>query len=124
MPDKQQHHYFATNAMGWATAETREEAQTKLMQDTDPTWVRNCLKSGNLLTVFSCKVPLPADASYKIDWYVPQVDGVSDGQNHFVTYLTKTKHALMRDPSDALKLRIKELEADLEGAGGLDPDAS
>lgn len=119
-------HYFATHAMGWATALTREEAQQKLMQDTDPTWVRNCLRSGNLLTVFSCKVPLPEGAPYKIDWYVPKVDGVSasirrpsqrclrlDGQNHFVTYLTKTKHALMRDPSDELTLRIKELEESL-----------
>jgi len=105
------HHYFATNAMGWAIAETKDEAISRLLlKNTDPSWARNCLKDGTHLTVFVCRVPLAESAHYKIEWYVPQVEGITESQNYMVTYLTKTKYAVMRDPND----RIKQLEADVD----------
>jgi hypothetical protein len=60
--------------------------------------------------MFSCRVPLPDDAHYKIEWYKPAVDGITEGKNHLVTYLTKTKYAIHRDPND----RITQLRHDVE----------
>ena len=106
-------HFFANHAIGWATGATEEEAIEKLMlQNTDPTWARNCLKGGVPLVFFSCRVPLPIDAPYRINWYQPEVDGISECKNHEVLYLTKTKYAIRRDPHD----KIKQLEHALEAA--------
>jgi hypothetical protein len=109
------HHFFATHALNWATSDvSREDAIEKLCRVTDPTWVKNCLKSGNLLTVFTCQVNCPMDQAYKIQWFQPVDVDTQDGENYYVTYLTRTTHAVMRDPSDALGLEIKRLEADGE----------
>lgn len=105
-------HYFANHALAWAVAPTREEAIEKLLlQGTDPTWVRNCLKSGNFVTVYSCKVHADIKTPYKIEWFQPKGVESSDGQNHLVTYLTKTKYATHRDPADEshrLRHELKE----------------
>ena len=109
------HHYFATHAMGWVTADTEAEAIEKLMlKNTDPSWVRNCLKSGEPLVFFTCRIPLASDASYKIEWFVPQVEGITEAKNYLVTYLTKTKFAVMRDPRDEIKKLKAELSPSIE----------
>lgn len=110
---EQQHHYYATHALGWVTAETKDAAIEKLLlKNTDPSWNRNCLKDGAFLTVFVCRVPLPSTASYKIEWYMPVVDGITEPENHIVTYLTKTKYAIARDLNDEIKKLNKQI-ADL-----------
>ncbi len=120
-----QHHYFASHAIGWVTADTEAEAVEKLLlKNTDPGWCRNCLKDGTFIIMFVCRVPLPADAPYKINWYQPVVDGITEGKNLIVTYLTKTKYATARDPNDEIRVlehridkyveRIEELVAEIE----------
>lgn len=109
-------HFFATHALGYAKAETREEAIKALMGRTDPKWVNNCLKDGSLLTVFTCQVNCPVDEGYRIEWFCPTGVEWQDGENYFVTYLTRTKHAVMRDPSDLLTVKVRQLEEQLEQA--------
>lgn len=106
-------HFYASHALAWAVADTRKGAIDKLMEATDPAWARNCLKSGSVLSVFSCQVNVAIDVPYKISWFCPADVDWQDGRNDFVTYMTKTKYALMRDPSDALGVKIKKLEAEL-----------
>lgn len=108
------HHFFATHALGWATGTTRKEAQDKLMERTDATWARNCLKGGNVLSIFSCRVNVSEDTPYKIQWFQPIDVSTQDGQNHFVTYMTKTNYSLMRDPADAQIQKIGKLQAVVE----------
>jgi hypothetical protein len=105
------YHYFANHALGWVTADSEEAAIKRLLlENTDPAWVRNCLKAGEPLVLFVCRVPLPADAPYRIEWFAPKVEGLTEGKNFLVTYLTKTKYAVMRDPND----EIRKLEHELE----------
>lgn len=114
------HHYFATHALGWETGATLEEAIEKLLlRNTDPTWVRNCLKDGVLLPIFTCKVHEQAEKAYKINWFQPVGVETSEKKNVLVTYLTKKAYAYCDDPGDdiqRLTARIKELEADLSYA--------
>ena len=94
-------HYFATHALGYAVADTRDEAIANLLlQNTDPKWVRNCLKDGNFVTVYSTRVHADSKAAYKIEWYQPVGVETSEGQNDLVTYLTKTKFAVSPDGND------------------------
>lgn len=107
-----QFHYFATNPMGWATSDTRDSAIEKLLlKNTDPTWARNCLKSGEPLVIFVCRVPLEEKASYEIEWYVPVVEDITETENLLVTYLTKTKFAVMKDARDEVTKLTKKLKA-------------
>jgi len=106
----EQFHYYAAHGLGWATADSKEAAIERLLlkNNTDPTWCRNCLKAGDFLTVFVCRVPLPATAPYKVEWYVPQVDGITEASNHIVTYLTKTKCATTPDLNDKIKVLTRD----------------
>jgi hypothetical protein len=56
-----------------------------------------------LLTFFVCRVPLAEEAHYQIEYYVPQVEGITECENRCVTYLTQTKFATMVDPHDKIK---------------------
>lgn len=106
MSEQQQHHYFASHAMGWVTADTQEEAVEKLLlTNTDSKWANNCLKAGEPLVFYTTRVPLPQDAHYSIEWFAPQVEGCTEGANHLVTYLTKKTFAIMDDPRDEIKRR-------------------
>ncbi len=108
---KKEFHYFANHAVGWVTADTEDEAVEKLLlQNTDPTWCRNCLKAGEFIIVFVCRVPLASTAPYKIEWSRPVVDGITESKNLIVTYLTKTKYATARDPNDEIAQLTHELE--------------
>lgn len=91
-------HYFASCVFGWAVATTREEALEKCLNQfrTDiKRIVLNRQKEGSPgFYMWSCKVPLPIEAHYSIDWFAPQVDGVTGAQEHYVTYVTVKKHAI------------------------------
>jgi len=95
-------HYFASHALGYAMAESREEAIDKLIEgfhhDLKP-WLLNCHKAGDPgVYMWSCKVKAPMEAAYKIEWYAPKGVETEDGREHYLTYLTKKKHAVYNKP--------------------------
>ena len=108
--NRNDHHYYASHAMGWATGATEQAAIDNLMlNNTETSWVNNCLKAGEPLVFFSCRVPVPKSTPYEIEWYVPKVAGLTECQNHLVLYKTKTKYAIMNDPRDVIKTLQREL---------------
>jgi len=115
MSDKKEvGHWFANHGLGWSVSEvSREDAIEKLLLsvNTPKDWHRNCLKDGGVLSVYSCYVPVDIKTAYKIEWFTPVVDGVRDGANHMVTYLTQKKCAYMRDPSDLINKQLREEQA-------------
>lgn len=86
-------HYFATCAFGWATADTRDEAITKLVNRfrTDCKRVAaNCIKEGQPGMYFwTCKVHAPSDANYAINFYQPQGVETSEHKEHAITKVLK-----------------------------------
>lgn len=108
------HHYFATNALGWATAPTLEEAIEKLWRsytsgDTRK-WLANSHKEGNFgITFWTCRVPVAADQEYRIEFYAPKVDGLTESTHWFLTYYSKNKIAYSRDPEDTIRHLQKQL---------------
>jgi hypothetical protein len=98
----EQQHYYATCAVGWATAETREEALRKLVNSCSPEIRRatkRLQKEGKPgFYLWSCCVPLPADAHYKIEWYKPVVEGLTETSEHYVTYCTTKEQAIWTPP--------------------------
>lgn len=69
------HHYFASSAFGWATAETRDKAIAKLAR-MDAVEIRRLLPTGGLLVYTVC-VNLPPDTPYDIENYAPST--MNDG---------------------------------------------
>jgi hypothetical protein len=117
----QQHHYFVSHALGWATGEDLESTIEKLWQGrhTDvKKWLTNAQKEGNPgINFFACKVPLPADADYKIEWYCPKVEGLTECGNHLLTYYTQKKIAHCPDRGDdvrKLQQQLRDTKAQLE----------
>jgi len=109
------HHYFATHALGYATGVTRDDAIDNLLRGPNShgvkAWLLNIQKAGNPgLPMFITRVPLAADASYKISFYQPDVEGLTESQNRILTYISKKDFATMADPND----RIRQLESDLK----------
>lgn len=113
-------HYFVSNGLGWATAETLDEAIDRLWhaRHTDVrNWLKNAQKDGQLgLPFYCCKVPLPKDAEYSISWYAPEVEGLTECQNRILTYYTQKKIAHAADPTD----QIRRLENELNELKGND----
>lgn len=106
-------HYFVSHGLGWQVGATLEEAMQKAFCTSFygdiRKWLLNCQKDGKAgIPVFSCRVPLKADASYKIDWFCPVVEGLTERKNLIVTYRTMKKVAWMHDPCD----EIRELKAE------------
>jgi hypothetical protein len=94
------HHYFASFGLGWATADTRDEALEKLAKNFMGD-IRGWLKHSHVngepgIYFWSCKVHAPADAAYKIEWFQPQEVECSDGQEHYLTHATQKKVAFWR----------------------------
>lgn len=108
------HHYFASNGLGWATAPTMQEAIEKLWHSrhTDVRkWLANCHKDGLPgINFYVCRVPLPADESYRIEYFAPKVPGLSEQANLLLTYYSKTKIAWAADKID----KIRALQAEIE----------
>lgn len=122
MTDNTQHHYFASHALGWATAPTLEEAIEKLWHGryTDVNkWLLNARKDGSVgLNFFCCRVPLPADANYSIEFYCPKVEGITETANYLLTYYTQKKVVWARDKGDEVRTLKRELDAALAELAG------
>lgn len=111
-------HYFASHALGWATAETKEDAIEKLWRQFTSgdirKWLQNAHKSGEFgLHFWCCRVPLPADADYRIEYYAPKVEGVTEGGNYILTYYTSKVMKWRADPEDQVR-RLEQRFRDLE----------
>lgn len=95
--ERQQHHYFASFVLGWATGVTRGEAVEKLISNFRSdfkTITANCQKDGEPgCYLWSCKVDAPADSAYKIRNYAPYDVKTCRGLHHHVTYVTGKKVA-------------------------------
>lgn len=64
-------HYFVSSLFGWATDEDRAKAVARCKRESSNYYTR-----GKQIQMNIYLVPLPADASYEIDYYRPVVDGV------------------------------------------------
>ena len=96
------YHYYASHALGYAMAESREEAVEKLAKMSGmnmKSWLLNSHKEGEPgVYVWSCKVMLPIDAEYKIEWFQPVGVPKMDGREHYVTYYSAKKVAIYNKP--------------------------
>ena len=91
MSNSTAHHYFASCALGWSTAPTRREALDKLVrsQHLDSAFVKRMHKQGVAgVYCWACKVHAPESANYKINFYAPADIETSDGEEHYLTYVT------------------------------------
>lgn len=88
----QQHHYFASCAFGWATADTQDEAVEKLansFRSEVKKCVANAQKKGEPgFYIWTCMVHEPQEAHYKIEWFAPKDVEISDQHHHHITYIT------------------------------------
>lgn len=66
-------HYFGSTAYNWATGATRAEVLAKLGRRTGADLLKQHAKAHGGLYVWTCRVPLPADASYDIQNFAPVV---------------------------------------------------
>jgi len=98
------HHYFVSCGYGWALGETRDAAIVKLA-----THFRYSLKENIKLQhmagepgayVWSCKVMVPIDSEYEIEWYRPSNVPIENAQQHYITYLTKNALAYTNRESE------------------------
>jgi hypothetical protein len=109
------YHYFVSHGLGWKTGATLEEAIkgafcTSYYGDMR-SWLNNIHKEGNPgIPFYCCRVPLAADANYSIQWFQPEVEGLTECQNRIVTYVTKKKVAHMRCPEDKIRKLQKQLD--------------
>ena len=109
-----QEHYYATCALGWKTAPTREEAIEGLVKAFRSDFIRmtkNLQKEGNAgAYIWSCKVHAPADAHYAIEFYVPKGVEISDVEEYATTYVTQKQIAYCRDYKQEARLLREKLE--------------
>lgn len=109
-------HYFATHALGFATADTREGAIEKLLTELNlgragdlRTIVANHHKDGEPgLYIWTARVHAE-EGSYRIEWYMPKDVEADDAREHYLTYFTKKKYAVWDKPvEESLAGRMKE----------------
>lgn len=86
-------HYFASNALAWATGDTREEAIEKAIRHAGTAHVKritaNLHKNGQPgFYCWSVKVFADRKAEYTIDWFTPQGVELEAGRHHDVTHIT------------------------------------
>ena len=63
------------------------------------------------INFFVCKVPLPLEAPYSIEWFAPKVEGLEEAENLILTYYTKKKIAYGKDYESLLRHERKKEEA-------------
>lgn len=88
-----QTHYFASNALAWATGETRAEAIEKAIRHAGTDMVKqttlNLHKDGQPgFYCWSCEVQGPSTADYRIEWFMPKGIDIEEPRHHDVTYIT------------------------------------
>lgn len=98
MTDKASTHYFASNAFGWGVGDTREEAITNVIRNTDSTTAKKAiarlLKEGEPgLYCWSCKVLAPRAESYSIEFYQPKGVECEDVQHIHMLHVTSKRLA-------------------------------
>ena len=108
-------HYYAANGLGWGTGPTLEDAIARMIQavgvSESKKWIANSHKSGKPgVSFWSCRVPLPADADYRIDWFQPQVEGLTECGNKFLTYCTAKERAWCPDQQDVITRLQRRLD--------------
>lgn len=91
-------HWFATCALGWACAPTRDEAIEKLINHLGRTsigdLVRRAQREGTPgLYVWTAHIDAPQSAPYKIEWFQPVGVDLLDTAAYYLTYVTKKKIA-------------------------------
>jgi hypothetical protein len=67
-----QHHYYATTALNWGVAATREESIARVARDAGASIIARQLKSQGGLYVCTYRVELPESAHYDIEGYMPR----------------------------------------------------
>lgn len=65
------HHYFGSTAYTWRTADTLEEVIKGLAKDLGTQKFKTMKLTGDRQIAYTCKVHLPAGASYEIRSYMP-----------------------------------------------------
>lgn len=87
-----QHHFFASFGMGWKTADTREEAIKGLVEGFRSEFKAMATaahKRGERgAYVWTCRVEVPSDVNYDIEWFAPKGVAKTDAMTHYVTYVT------------------------------------
>lgn len=68
---EQQHHYFGSTALNWATADTREEVIKKLAHNAGTKIIAINRKEYGGLYCWTCRVELPHASHYDIEHYEP-----------------------------------------------------
>lgn len=120
----QNHHYFASCVFGWATADTRDEAIRKCVNQFRGEYkniVANSHKKGDLGGyVWSCRVMADSKAKYEINFYQPQGVPIEEGCNHWITYITGEAMAYYSDnrserdrsePDDSIDNQMELIDA-------------
>lgn len=90
-------HFYATCALGWATADTRDAAIRKLVNanfDFFKQSIKPAQKRGDAgAYIWACQVNAPIDAKYAIEFYSPRGVETEAGVEHFITHLTRKELA-------------------------------
>ena len=77
----QQFHFYATNAFGWATSsESVYHAIAKLAKDTGKANIKKAAGGDRGCYFWTCRVHVPADADYRIEFYQPKGVATSHAQ--------------------------------------------
>lgn len=89
---KMDHHYFSSCGLGWAIAETRDEAIKKNVnqfRSEFKTMTKNLQKKGEIGGyIWSVRVNAPIDHKYGINFYRPEGVEITEGRHHYTTYIT------------------------------------
>lgn len=63
-------HYFASSSLYWVVADTQEVVLSKIAATVGASDIRKALPNGGYY-VWTCRVHLPRDARYSIEWFRP-----------------------------------------------------
>jgi hypothetical protein len=89
-----QTHFFASFGLGWVTAETKHEAITNLVRAFRSEFKKmaaNQIKENKPGAYFwICEVDAPADASYSINFYMPEGVTILNSDDGYITRVTAT----------------------------------
>jgi hypothetical protein len=109
------YHYFASHALGFAMADTREDVIEKLIKGHPnglKSWLLNAHKDGDPgVYIWTCRVNAPLEKGYKIEWFQPVGVEVEDGREHYLTYVTAKKFAIYNKPKAESLAGLKEKAA-------------
>jgi len=109
------YHYFASHALAFAMADTREAAIEKLIKGYPgglKSWLLNTHKDGEPgIYIWTCKVNTPLEEGYKIEWFMPKGVDTENGKEHYLTYITAKKFAIYNKPKAESLASLKEKAA-------------